>query len=79
MQYLIFFKKMCRKLELHIGACSGFSRRVKNGSFFTFFQLRSSGYAPLKMQKLTKNQPVLPPAENPEQAIRHFQRILIRI
>jgi hypothetical protein len=42
-------------------ACSGFSRRVKNGSFFaifTFFQLRSSGYAPSKMQKLTKNQPV---------------------
>jgi len=26
--------------------------------FFTFFQLRSSGYAPSKMQKLTKNQPV---------------------
>ncbi|MFN5238834.1 MAG: hypothetical protein ACK5FV_16820, partial [Bacteroidota bacterium] len=24
--------------------------------FFTFFQLRSSGYAPSKMQKLTKNQ-----------------------
>jgi len=26
--------------------------------FFTFFQLRSTGYAPSKMQKLTKNQPV---------------------
>jgi hypothetical protein len=26
--------------------------------FFTFFQLRSSGYAPSKRQKLTKNQPV---------------------
>jgi hypothetical protein len=26
--------------------------------FFTFFQLRSSGYAPSEMQKLTKNQPV---------------------
>jgi hypothetical protein len=26
--------------------------------FFTFFQLRSSGYEPSKMQKLTKNQPV---------------------
>jgi len=26
--------------------------------FFTFFQLRSSGYAPSKMQKLTKNEPV---------------------
>jgi len=39
-------------------ACSGISRRVKNGSFFTFFQLRSTGYAPSKTQKLTKNQPV---------------------
>jgi hypothetical protein len=39
-------------------AFSGFSRRVKNGSFFTFFQLRSTGYAPSKTQKLTKNQPV---------------------
>jgi hypothetical protein len=42
-------------------ACSGFSRRVKTAHFspfFTFFQLRSSGYAPSKMQKLTKNQPV---------------------
>jgi len=26
--------------------------------FFTFFQLRSTGYAPSKTQKLTKNQPV---------------------
>jgi hypothetical protein len=25
---------------------------------FTFFQLRSTGYAPSKTQKLTKNQPV---------------------
>jgi hypothetical protein len=33
-------------------------RRVKNVSFFAIFQLRSSGYAPSKMQKLTKNQPV---------------------
>jgi hypothetical protein len=42
-------------------ACSGFSRRVKNGLFFAIFllfQLRSSGYAPSKTQKLTKNQPV---------------------
>jgi hypothetical protein len=39
-------------------ACSEFSHRVKNGSFFTFFQLRSTGYAPSKTQKLTKNQPV---------------------
>ncbi|MFM7155393.1 MAG: hypothetical protein ACKOZV_14835, partial [Bacteroidota bacterium] len=33
------------------------------------FQLRSTGYAPSKTQKLTKNQPVLPTAENPEQAL----------
>jgi len=39
-------------------ACSGFSRRVKNGSFFAIFQLRSTGYAPSKTQKLTKNKPV---------------------
>jgi len=26
--------------------------------FFTFFQLRSTDYAPSKTQKLTKNQPV---------------------
>jgi hypothetical protein len=26
--------------------------------FFTYFQLRSTGYAPSKTQKLTKNQPV---------------------
>jgi hypothetical protein len=26
--------------------------------FFTFFQLLSTGYAPSKTQKLTKNQPV---------------------
>jgi len=39
-------------------------------SVFTFFQLRSSGYAPSKRQKLTKNQPVLPPAEIPEQALK---------
>ncbi|MFN5236366.1 MAG: hypothetical protein ACK5FV_04260 [Bacteroidota bacterium] len=38
--------------------------------FFTFFQLRSSGYAPSKMQKLTKISLFLPPAENPEQALK---------
>jgi hypothetical protein len=46
---------------LRLRACSGFSRQVKNGSFFTIFhlfQLRSTGYAPSKTQKLTKNQPV---------------------
>jgi hypothetical protein len=36
--------------------------RVKNGSFFAIFHLfsslRSTGYAPSKTQKLTKNQPV---------------------
>jgi hypothetical protein len=37
--------------------------------FFTFFQLRSSGYVPSKMQKLTKISLFLPPAENPEQAL----------
>jgi hypothetical protein len=43
-----------------VRACSGFSHRVKNGSFrhFSPFQLRSTGYAPSKTQKLTKNQPV---------------------
>jgi len=38
-----------------VRACSEFSRRVKNGSFFAIFQLHSSGYAPSKRQKLTKN------------------------
>jgi hypothetical protein len=47
-----------KKRLILIEACSGFSHRVKNVSFFTFFQLRSSGYAPSKRQKLTKNQPV---------------------
>ncbi|MFN5366757.1 MAG: hypothetical protein ACK5CH_15225, partial [Bacteroidota bacterium] len=34
------------------------SKKSHFSPFFTFFQLRSSGYAPSKMQKLTKNQPV---------------------
>ena len=34
------------------------SKTAHFSPFFTFFQLRSSGYAPSKMQKLTKNQPV---------------------
>jgi hypothetical protein len=46
------------------------SKTFRFSPFFTFFQLRSSGYAPSKMQKLTKNQPVLPPAENPEQVLK---------
>jgi len=46
------------KMHLPLRACSGFSHRVKNGSFFAIFQLRSTGYAPSKTQKLTKNQPV---------------------
>jgi hypothetical protein len=49
-------------------ACPGFSRRVKNGSFFAVFQLRSPGFTPSKMQKLAKNTLFLPLAENPEQA-----------
>jgi hypothetical protein len=42
----------------------------KNGSFFAIFhlfQLLSTGYAPQKTQKLTKNQPVFPNGTNPEQ------------
>jgi hypothetical protein len=38
-------------------ACSGLLT-AHFSPFFTFFQLRSSGYAPSKTQKLTKNQPV---------------------
>jgi hypothetical protein len=34
------------------------SKTAHFSPFFTFFQLRSSGYAPSKTQKLTKNQPV---------------------
>ena len=34
------------------------SKTAHFSPFFTFFQLRSSGYAPSKMQKLTKNLPV---------------------
>jgi hypothetical protein len=34
------------------------SKTAHFSPFFTFFQLRSSGYAPSKMQKPTKNQPV---------------------
>jgi len=33
------------------------SKTARFSSFFTFFQLRSTGYAPSKTQKLTKNQP----------------------
>jgi hypothetical protein len=46
--------------------------------FFTFFQLRSTRYAPSKMQKLTKNQPFLPTVENPEQARTFFTANLTR-
>jgi len=34
------------------------SKTAHFSPFFTFFQLRSSGYAPSKTQKLTKNLPV---------------------
>jgi hypothetical protein len=34
------------------------SKTAHFSPFFTFFQLRSTGYAPSKMQKLTKNLPV---------------------
>ena len=34
------------------------SKTAHFSPFFTFFLFRSSGYAPSKMQKLTKNQPV---------------------
>jgi hypothetical protein len=34
------------------------SKIVHFSPFFTFFQLRSTGYAPSKTQKLKKNQPV---------------------
>jgi membrane fusion protein (multidrug efflux system) len=34
------------------------SKTAHFSPFFTFFQLRSTGYAPSKTQKLTKNQPV---------------------
>jgi hypothetical protein len=42
-------------------ACSGSlaeSKTAHFSPFFTFFQLRSTGYAPSKTQKLTKNLPV---------------------
>jgi hypothetical protein len=35
------------------------SKTAHFSPFFTFFQLRSTRYAPSKMQKLTKNQPFL--------------------
>jgi hypothetical protein len=35
--------------------------------------LRSTGYAPSKTQKLTKNQPVFANGRDPEQALRHQQ------
>jgi hypothetical protein len=34
------------------------SKTAHFSPFFTFFQLLSTGYAPSKTQKLTKNQPV---------------------
>jgi len=34
------------------------SKMAHFSPFFTFFQLLSTGYAPSKTQKLTKNQPV---------------------
>jgi hypothetical protein len=34
------------------------SKTAHFSPFFTFFQLRSTGYVPSKTQKLTKNQPV---------------------
>jgi hypothetical protein len=34
------------------------SKTTHFSPFFTFFQLSITGYAPSKMQKLTKNQPV---------------------
>jgi len=34
------------------------SKTTHFSPFFTFFQLRSTGYEPSKTQKLTKNQPV---------------------
>ncbi|MFM7401223.1 MAG: hypothetical protein ACKO4W_09995, partial [Bacteroidota bacterium] len=49
------FVQNCQKSFFSVRACSGISRRVKNGSFFTFFQLRSTSYAPSKTRKLTKN------------------------
>ncbi|MFN7833164.1 MAG: hypothetical protein ACK5Q2_14370 [Bacteroidota bacterium] len=48
------------------------SKTARFSPFFTLFQLPSTGYAPSKTQKLTKNEPVLPPAENPEQALNNI-------
>jgi hypothetical protein len=45
-----------------------FLQELVQGSFFGFFQLRSSGYTPSKRQKLTKKRIFLLQAKNPEQA-----------
>jgi hypothetical protein len=59
-QRMISFREYRRSLQHQVGTKSLFRislDRVKNGSFFTFFQLRSTSYAPSKTQKLTKNEP----------------------
>jgi hypothetical protein len=45
------------------------SKTAHFSPLFTFFQLRSTGYAPSETQKLTKMNLFLPSAENPEQAL----------
>jgi hypothetical protein len=46
------------------------SKTTHFSPFFTFFQLRSTGYAPSKTQKISL---FLPTAENPEQALRRSE------
>jgi len=48
---------ICTPLEL-VQESLAESKTAHFSPFFTFFQLRSSSYAPSKTQKLTKNQPV---------------------
>jgi len=50
-------KRVKRHLELVQDSLTE-SKTAGFSPFFTFFQLRSTGYAPSKRQKLTKNQPV---------------------
>jgi len=45
-----------KSLELVQGSLAE-SKTARFSPFFTFFQLRSTDYAPSKTQKLTKNQP----------------------
>jgi len=51
------FSKVSGYLELVQDSLTE-SKTAHFSPFFTFFQLRSTGYAPSKTQKLTKNQPV---------------------